>query len=256
MRAAVLYCKTCRVPVARLPLTAPAICPKCHVRIDNPHEPASPIAAKPVPPLVPESETMKPFEAANGSTSERSSPPSPRSGTRRAAASRRHRSAGPVVRRAYARAASRSFEPATGLIDIFDWQFKKYLTPYIVRAVWIFCLFVAALWLGMIGLSTGLLIAPDLPRTESRFERPTFDSPRSDRAQSAFEKAFSYEVLPRIFAVVMGVTSAVGVLLTVLFIRVILESMIVLFNIAASLTAIETQVGQRRVRLSEAAASP
>ncbi|HEV7282373.1 MAG TPA: DUF4282 domain-containing protein [Pirellulaceae bacterium] len=253
MRAAVLYCKTCRVPVARLPLTAPAVCPRCNVRVDSPNEStaAASVPAKSAPPLLSESKTTKPSGAAYGWAEEATPLPQPSQG--RPSSAPRARPAA-AARQAYPRAVARSFEPATGLLDIFDWRFKKYLTPYIVRAAWIFCLFVSALWLGMIGLSTALMLAPDPPQRSSTFDRSSFESPRYS-PPTALQKALGSEVLPRIFALVMGVTSAVGVLLTLLFMRVLLESVIVLFNIAATLVSIETEVGRRRLRFTDGSAT-
>ena len=38
------------------------------------------------------------------------------------------------------------FVSSTSPLDIFDWRFKKYLTPWILRVSWLIVLLVAALW--------------------------------------------------------------------------------------------------------------
>ncbi|MEX0641158.1 MAG: DUF4282 domain-containing protein [Pirellulales bacterium] len=130
------------------------------------------------------------------------------------------------------------FRPASSWLDIFDWKFEKYLTPWIVRATWMICVCQAFIWLAVIVLFTLWSWVPDVesPRHDSqpaaRYERP------NPVTASAPEWLTS-----RIGSTVAGLTAICVVVIGLLWIRVVLEVAIVLFNIATTVTSIDEKTG-------------
>ena len=130
------------------------------------------------------------------------------------------------------------FRPSTSWLDLFDWKFEKYLTPWIVRATWVVCVALAALWLSLIVFATVWAMVPDIESNSSErpnvpFEGPEFRAPTLPRWLTA-----------RVASVLGGITLACSVILGVLWLRVLLETVIVLFNIATTLTSIDQKIQQ------------
>ena len=131
------------------------------------------------------------------------------------------------------------FASSTSILDIFDWRFKKYLTPWIVRVTWLIVLFVAALWviyqmfnffaawLPEIRWDTGTNIT-DFANTQNR----------EPAAEPMLPFWFKIRFLNSLWAITMIAITAI----VMLWIRVALEMAIVLFNIATTLTGIENQI--------------
>lgn len=134
----------------------------------------------------------------------------------------------------YQRMIANRFQTASGLLDIFDWKFEKYVTPIIVRFTWVVCVLLAALVIVLILLVLVLVLAPELPvqgvaDTPSNFNRPS--EYRFVQMPTWFTR--------RVFAIGWAVGSAVGIALSLLWTRALLETLIVVFNIASSLSSID-----------------
>lgn len=132
------------------------------------------------------------------------------------------------------------FSPPTGLLDIFDWRFKKYLTPWILRITWIIVLVVAAL-----GIGSQILLMMGTWLPEIGWGAGD-DGGMGNRFPGEFERD---PVLPfwlriRFAESLVRLSVVLGVIVALLWIRVILELAIVLFNIATSLTSIERLIEQ------------
>lgn len=141
------------------------------------------------------------------------------------------------------------FRPSSSLFDIFDIHFEKYVTPLIAKITWIFTLAIALLWL--IGLlydaintwiphteKPSVVLAPSLRRPGS------LDELARDRSATSTEKGskLSDRLIRRFWIIFRQVMSVIALFLTVLWIRVALESMIVLFRIAKSLSSIDDKI--------------
>jgi hypothetical protein len=127
------------------------------------------------------------------------------------------------------------FKPATSWLDIFDWRFEKYLTPWIVRITWLVCLAVASIWLASILFFTLRSWLPE--RDSSEPPRQVLRPP-----SQTFEERSSFPPMwltSRVASTIAGFTGACFVVIVVLWIRVLLETAIVLFNIATTLTSID-----------------
>jgi len=146
------------------------------------------------------------------------------------------------------------FRPATSLLDIFDLQFEKYVTPLIIKLTWLTALVCASLWLLALLVLTLITWMPDkgtlfsqkarsgAPKVSRNSSPPwlTEDSAK-DRASAKDSELATWFRL-RIAATAGYIMTAIATILGVLWIRVILESMIVLFNIAKSLSSIDTKI--------------
>ncbi len=116
--------------------------------------------------------------------------------------------------------------------DFFDVRFQRYLTPVIIRIAWGLCLVLAFLGVTLAGV---LLLSPKLPQSASSMARylprhTEFHSSGIERERTS--DSFGY----RLFVWLSFVVASAIFLWTA---RIIFESIIVLFNIAKSLTSIE-----------------
>ena len=152
---------------------------------------------------------------------------------------------------AYSSVAASRFRPSTSIWDVFDFKFEKYLTPWIIRVTWIAALIVTGL---TISLYTFVLVASFVPKnstpqTASSQEGSSASEPRSrlaierlmpdglsgdDRGDSNAQT-----ILLNVFT---WVSMTIAVLVSLLWIRVLLEMMIVLFNMATSLASIDRKI--------------
>lgn len=135
------------------------------------------------------------------------------------------------------RANNDGLRPATSWLDIFDWKFEKYLTPWILRLVWICCLVGAGFWLLLLTLST---IGSFFPMESSgSFRRASSSSVAGMLQAIPLIRSLGPETLVNIAKFFGFVILLTGATLFLLWIRVILESFIVIFNIATSLKSID-----------------
>ena len=129
---------------------------------------------------------------------------------------------------------------SNSVFDLLDFRFKKYLTPWIIRLTWILVLAWATIcvlvilfgfvvsWLPSIQDAT-----PSRPSQSSPFEDSP-DEPSVEFDPSPITEWFSQ----RLSASIGLVTLLFGIVLSVLWARVVLELAIVLFNIATTLGSI------------------
>lgn len=148
-------CVTCGVQIP-VHLVQDRRCPKCGSVVipgDPPPIPKAAPAVQAPPRPTPRPRIDPPTAAAPQSAAPTHAPPRP---TPR--------------RSTFSAAVDRRFKPATSLLDIFDWKFEKYLTPWIVRATWILCVGICALWI-ILGLIAIFMVW--LPEMEVDAPRPT-----------------------------------------------------------------------------------
>jgi hypothetical protein len=132
------------------------------------------------------------------------------------------------LRGRYRSAALRTMSESKSPLDLFDWKFEKYLTPWIVRFTWLAVLIVTGLWLTFVGLSFILSFFPELAFSSSPFSR----SPRIGISDDPW-------LWLLIFRVIGLCTTLIATIVSLLWTRVLLESAIVIFNIAKSLASID-----------------
>lgn len=143
-----------------------------------------------------------------------------------------------TVRSQFEAVRSSQFVSSTSLLDIFDWRFKKYLTPWILRATWLIVLLVAALWVLYQSFSFMGAWLPEMG----------WDTGVANDFAGRPQREVSREpVLPfwfqlRAMKSLLAVTKIAATAIVMLWIRVAFEVAIVLFNIATALTAIEADV--------------
>lgn len=130
--------------------------------------------------------------------------------------------------------------PATWLA-ILDWRFEYYLTPWIIRILWVMFLLLAfvMLLLNTLGLTWGLL--------------PDFSSaPAAAHFGRGYEEP-SAPMLPpwltvRVLKVFFYTVSVIGSVIAVLVTRMILELMIVVFRIAEDIGTLKRKFGEEEKR--------
>ncbi len=131
---------------------------------------------------------------------------------------------------------------------IFDFRFKHYITPHIIRATWAFVVFITGL------LLTIQLIDPivKLQASQTKSQPPVIDS--SKRIPEPIIK-FETPEIPQdaVFTGLMFTKNALWVFLRIilaalglLWTRVLLEFVIVVFNISHALNQIETNTTRNR----------
>ncbi len=194
-------------------------CPNCNARITMAH----PLAASsvPLPPAVPAMPAMERESTSDRSTGQRASSRSRPSSRRR---------------------SPRLSTPSTSLLDLFDFKFEKYLTPWIIRITWGLVLGCAAMWIMAIGLG---IVATWMPESTQARERPEArERPNATRLEFIAPNAEAPIWLrKRLITTVAGITGCIAVIIAVLWIRVSLETVIVVFNMAKSLASIDETLG-------------
>lgn len=124
----------------------------------------------------------------------------------------------------YSNFASKRFKQSDSIFDIIlDFRFEKYVTPWIVRITWIVVLVVGAI---MLLLQIGGDISSLLP-DGSNSRQPNFDF--QPRGELVYRLVQFGQILLRYSTLFIGL----------LWIRVVLETMIVIFHIAQSLASID-----------------
>jgi hypothetical protein len=138
----------------------------------------------------------------------------------------------------YSRALKRRFERPTSIWDLFDFKFEKYLTPWIIRATWVVVCLLAAFYFALWAISS---IADAVDRNEISTKKVATKSVETDEVE--FEWSFGgtrfTDISERIAFFVFRV---VGIVFALLWIRVALETEIVIFNIAMGITSIDRKL--------------
>lgn len=152
-----------------------------------------------------------------------------------------------AARRDFSHATRRRFKPSTSALDLFDWKFERYVTPWVVRVTWIAILALSTIWLLL--LLVGLLFAmlPEGSNVATPNTGNTFQQPRMSGYEfsppAAVDNSRQY-LLRNAVAVFGFITAIIGLMIFLLWVRVVLESLIVLFNIAESLTSIDSRISK------------
>jgi hypothetical protein len=146
------------------------------------------------------------------------------------------------ARQAYQQSVSRRFQPSTSILDLFDFKFQKYLTPWVVRYTWICVLSMAAF--GTIGSVVAFAIEL-VPVSETRPAAEVRDGHFPSRASEprVEPSAVSVWTSKQVLKVVGLIFGFVMTALFVLWVRVVLECVIVIFDISQSLKTMETLLG-------------
>ena len=126
----------------------------------------------------------------------------------------------PTGQSTYRKAVSQRFESSNSILDLFDWKFEKYITPLIIRITWIIVVagFLCAFVFFMIGPEVWARIGSD---------------------SSSSSPGTGFRIPDWMIIIAVRVVQAMVMVIMLLWIRVILESMIVIFNIARGISNIE-----------------
>ena len=170
---------------------------------------------------------------SGGSPPPHSSPPPPFAGE----------SIPPMVKPAPTSPRRKSRSAVTWL-DLFDWRLEKYLTPWIIRVTWMLTLLWGISCVCLIGLGAVMAWLPEPAQQETTFRR----------GNTEFRQQPAEFVLPdvpdwldyRIARSVVAVTAIFVVIIAVLWTRVVLELVMVFFNMASSLNSIDQKTPNTR----------
>lgn len=140
-----------------------------------------------------------------------------------------------------ARTSDRQFKQAASLLDVFDLKFEKYVTPLIIRVTWAIVLAFAVLWIVVVVAGSIMSLMPETD-TESSRVRTTIELPESLKsvqrsADDSVERGWA-----RAYNVLLALTQIAFIGLAVLWVRVSLETVIVVFNIAKTLTSMDNKL--------------
>jgi hypothetical protein len=123
-------------------------------------------------------------------------------------------------------------------LDIFDWRFEKYLTPWIVRLNWIMALVLASMWIVFITGSTIWSMMPDNNPSAS-MARPRVSSPFSVQPPPSNTGRLPAWLVVNAIKVGTAATMIAGAIYMLLTLRLSLEFAIVIFNIAKTVESID-----------------
>lgn len=131
------------------------------------------------------------------------------------------------------------------IVDLFDWRFEKYLTPWIVRLTWLATLAMFSLWaLGLlVGYVTSSIetVSVDGDDSGTGSDAVTdYDFREPDESEVSFDSPLDSQWMKwQAIRTVALLSAIVGCFFCLLWVRVLLELAIVAFNIANTLTDIE-----------------
>lgn len=130
----------------------------------------------------------------------------------------------PAGQSTYRKAVSKRFESSNSILDVFDWKFERYVTPLIIRITWIIVVagFLCAFVYFMIGPEVWASIGS---------------------GSSSSTPGTGFRIPDWMIIIAVRVVQAMTMVIMLLWIRVILESMIVIFNIARGISNIEKNTG-------------
>jgi hypothetical protein len=141
----------------------------------------------------------------------------------------------------YSTMLKRRLQRPTSFWDIFDFKFEKYLTPWIIRATWICVCALSAVSL-LVLVITMIADSVTVERNHSVVGQESTQPKDSDIQWSFADNQFT-GTAKRIGIVVIQV---VATILGLLWIRVILETEIVIFNIATSIASIDRKTKEAK----------
>ncbi|MEX2118817.1 MAG: DUF4282 domain-containing protein [Pirellulales bacterium] len=157
---------------------------------------------------------------------------------------------GPLVRTQTAQDPFARRRRRVALVDVaasvIDWRFQHYVTPWIIRAVWVAALVVACVYClvagGLavyVGITAGGEPEPSQFGRENPFGIPELESDEPPATSPLIR--FAQRVFGTVFAFLLSVSMT---FLGLVVLRVYLEIIAVLFNIAATLAAMRSRLDQ------------
>ena len=168
-----------------------------------------------------------------------------------------------TARRNFSRATQRRFKPSTSVFDIFDWKFERYVTPWVIRFTWMAIVGLTATWFLAAVIALLVTVTPEFKTDTSkdsstRSSSKTLETPNKTYEQTEYRPTTtgyrfdsgavgrnSAQYLLRVaLAVFAFLTAMVMMMIFLLWVRVVLESVIVLFNMAETLTSIDRALGK------------
>jgi len=136
------------------------------------------------------------------------------------------------------------FSSASSIFDIFDWRFRKYLTPWILRITWAIVLVVASLLILLLLVQVVGIWLPDFQWSEIAASG-VGDRTRHMETRTPSETWLPFWLRIRIVRTVWQITQIAATAISILWIRVLLELAIVLFNIATTLSSIDVGIKEQ-----------
>ena len=127
------------------------------------------------------------------------------------------------------------------LFAIFDWKFEYYLTPWIIRIIWV--IFVAFTILSLVVMTFGL-VSSMLPDTQASSPSPSSPSNWGGGHVSPRESFLPDWLSYRLLKIIVYVFSVAMLIIVVLITRVVLEMMIVLFRIAEDIGVLKRKYAE------------
>lgn len=161
------------------------------------------------------------------------------------------------------RTSSRSFRshvsgaglrPASSIFDVFDFTFEKYVTPLIIKITWSLAVLFSGLWLiAIVALCVITWIPSSQESSQPATASPPVLSPPRSRPPAREPIARPRTTSPRpsfdwaawidrkAVATVAYIQIAVAIVLILLWTRVVLETVIVVFHIATSIRSLDSK---------------
>lgn len=121
---------------------------------------------------------------------------------------------------------------------LFDFKFQYYLTPWIIRAYWVLTLLTTSIYLVFLTVVLIFSFAPDVSFSTSTSQPSSGWTPGTVPSSPS---EFSIRAIAVIARIVRYIAAVVVAIFAVLTVRIICEILIVIFNIATTLTNIERQ---------------
>lgn len=141
---------------------------------------------------------------------------------------------------------NRLSKPATSIWDIFDWRLEKYVTPVLLRFYWLMAVVMAFVCIGIFSLSfvfntvsisiSAIGVKPSA-RSNSNSASSASGSQRSSEVRSPFQEGSVPDQMKD--ELIFFALKLYLVVSTVFAVRIGIESLIVLFNIALHVRQIE-----------------
>jgi hypothetical protein len=120
----------------------------------------------------------------------------------------------------YRKTVSQRFESSNSILDLFDWKFEKYVTPLIIRITWIIVV------IGFLCVFVYFMVGPEVWASIGS-------------GSSSSSSGTGFRIPHWMILIMVRVVQALMMVIMLLWIRVLLECMIVIFNIAGGVSNIE-----------------
>ena len=124
---------------------------------------------------------------------------------------------------------------ARSLVEFFDFRFRRYLTPWIIRVSWPLVMTGALIWIMVVSYTfvSALIASGDLS------VGPSENLPAASMAEEVANQKNLFVISPFFMKSGLFLTGLITITLGLLWIRVVFETIILLFSIANTLRVIE-----------------